>query len=378
METAILKEKELSKTYVMEGDFKSKELETYHLILAPSYACNVGCPHCYLPNHADEILPEERVLLLINEWSEIVQNERGRFGGIFHLKGGEPLILPYFDNIIEKMMEIGTLRFMMTTNGTTYNHRTIERLAQLNEALDGNVTIIVSLDGSTEKINSILRREGNFEKTIGFINKLSDAGITFFLNYLVHKYNLDDIPDFMKLARERGATQVNFLSFIPKGYGAELSDYRPDPVEVFHRIHSIWENGDDEVKDMLAGSLSDILHQEACGNCVATECVGGYRGLFYIVPNGGVYSCPNLNFPQLKIGNIMESSCAGLMDAVNAKVYKEIRTEPNNTCDRFLCKGEKFLPQSADYLKTEFAALQRELAQNENDNGMACCFARNW
>lgn len=375
METTILKEKKVCRTYVMKGDFEKKELETYHLILAPSYACNVGCPHCYLPNHATETLPEKRVLSLIDEWSEIVQSERGRFGGIFHLKGGEPLILPYFDSVIEKVAELGTLRFMMTTNGTTYNRRTIEQLAELNEALDGNVTIIVSLDGSTEKINSILRREGNFEKTIGFINKLSEAGITFFLNYLVHKYNIDDIPDFMKLARELGATQVNFLSFIPKGYGAELLDYRPAPLDVFNRIQSIWENGDDKIKSMLAGSLSDILQQEACGNCTATECVGGYRGLFYIVPNGDVYSCPNLNFPQLKIGKIMESSCAELMDT---KVYEKVRTESGDTSERFLCKGEKFLPQSADYLRTEFAALQRELGQNRNGNRMACCFARNW
>lgn len=375
METAILKEKKVCRTYVMKGDFEKKELQTYHLILAPSYACNVGCPHCYLPNHATETLPEKRVLCLIDEWSEIVQNERGRFGGIFHLKGGEPLILPYFDSVIEKMAELGTLRFMMTTNGTSYSAKTIKQLAELNEALNENATIIVSLDGSTEEINSILRCPGNYAKTIGFINQLANAGVTFFLNYLVHKHNIDDIPNFMKFARELGATQVNFLSFIPKGYGAELSDYRPDPLDVFNRIQSIWENGDDKIKSMLAGSLSDILQEEACGNCTATECVGGYRGLFYIVPNGDVYSCPNLNFPQLKVGNIMESSCAELMDT---KVYEKVRTESGDTSERFLCKGEKFLPQSSEYLITEFAALQRELAQNKEGNGMACCFARNW
>ena len=378
METSILKEKEVSKTYVMKGDFEKKELQTYHLILAPSYACNVGCPHCYLPNHATETLPKERVLSLIDEWSKIVLSERGRFGGIFHLKGGEPLILPYFDSVIEKMAELGTLRFMMTTNGTSYNSRTIEQLAELNEALNENVTIIVSLDGSTEEINSILRRPGNYAKTIGFINQLADVGITFFLNYLVHKHNIDDIPDFMKLAHKVGAVQVNFLSFIPKGYGAELADYRPGPLDVFHRIHWVWQDGVEKTKSMLAGSFSHILKQEARGNCTVTECVGGYRGLFYIVPNGNVYSCPNLNFSQLKVGNIMELACAELMDTTNTKVYEKIRTSPNENSDRFLCKGEKFLPQSANYLETEFAVLQKELMQARDGDEVACCFNRNW
>ena len=378
METAILEEKRLLRTYVMKGDFGGKELETYHLILAPSYACNVGCPHCYLPNHSTETLPEERVLFLIDEWSEVVQNERGQFGGIFHLKGGEPLILPYFDSIVERIAEIGTLQFMMTTNGTSYTERTIEKLEELNEALNENVKIIVSLDGSNEEINAILRRSGNYAKTVMFARQLANAGITFFFNYVVHRHNLDDIPSFVDLARELGATQVNFLSFVPKGYGTKLVGYRPDPLKVFNRIHAIWENEDDEVRAMLAGSLSDILQQEVCGNCTATECVGGYRGLFYIVPNGDVYSCPNLSFPHLKAGNIMEASCAELMDNVQMKIYENIRTEFAEIHDRFLCKGEKFLPHSAEYLKTEFATMQMKLGVNGNGNGMVCCFSRNF
>ncbi len=378
MEATILKEKEVCSTYVMKGDSQKKELEIYHLILAPSYACNVGCRHCYLPGHTAEILPLERVLCLIEEWAEVVQRERGRYGGIFHLKGGEPLILPYFESVIEKMAEVKNLRFMMTTNGTCYSEKTIGQLVRLNDALEGNVQIIVSLDGSTEEINSILRREGNFSKTVGFINRLNSAGITFFLNNVVHNDNLNDIPDFIELAYNLGATQVNFLSFVPKGYGAELADSRPDPLEVFNRIQSIWENGDEKTKAMLAGSLSDILHQETCGNCTANECVGGYRGLFYIVPNGDVYSCPNLNITELKVGNIMESSCGELIENVNSKVYEKIRTEENDTSDRFICKGEKYLPQSVDYLKIKFTELQKELEQNRNSEEMTCCFSRNF
>ena len=31
------------KTYVMKGQYSEKSLETYHLILAPSFACNLRC-----------------------------------------------------------------------------------------------------------------------------------------------------------------------------------------------------------------------------------------------------------------------------------------------------------------------------------------------
>ena len=378
MRATVLQEKKVCTTYVMTGDYEQKKLDTYHLILAPSYACNIGCAHCYLPDRATETLPKERVLRLIDEWSEVVLNERGKYGGIFHLKGGEPLILPYLDDVFEKMAELRTLRFMMTTNGTCCSEKTIGQLVKLNDALEGNVQIVVSLDGSTEEINSILRRPGNFAKTVSFIKQLKSAGITFFLNNVLHKDNLDDIPDFMKLARKLGASQVNFLSFVPKGYGAELADSRPDPLDVFNRIHSIWENGDAKTKAMLAGSLSDILHEETCGNCTANECVGGYRGLFYIVPNGDTYSCPNLNTLDLKVGNAMDSSCGGLIENVKSNVYEKVRTESCDIGDRFLCKGEKSLSQSEDYLKTKFAKLQKELMPDKNNNGLTCCFSRNF
>ena len=353
--------KEVLSTYIMMGDTKSKELETYHLILAANYSCNLSCPHCYLPNHSNVVLPLYRILTLIDEWSEIVEYTKGQFGGIFHLKGGEPLMLPYFHNVIEKLAEVKILQFMMTTNGTFYNSRTVEELSNLNEKLHGNVTINVSLDGSTEEVNSILRQPGNFKKTTTFARLISESGINLFFNYVIHRHNLDDIQDFLEFALELGATQVNFLSFVPKGYGAKLADYRPNPIDVFNRIQGIWLNGDKKIKEMLAGSLNDIIDRVACEKCTAIECVGGYKGLFYIEPNGNVYSCPNLNFPHLKIGNILESSCAKLMSLLTRKVYKKIRTFPGKIDDSFLCKGEKFLPNSTDFLNNKFEILQKEL-----------------
>jgi hypothetical protein len=83
--------KKAKKTYIMWGDSKKKALNIYHLILAPTYACNLRCRHCYLPGHAVKFLPKNIVLRLIDEWRDIVLEERGEYGGIFHIKGGSLL-----------------------------------------------------------------------------------------------------------------------------------------------------------------------------------------------------------------------------------------------------------------------------------------------
>src|SRR5688572_11848747 len=85
------------RNYVMQGLTSKRQLDTYHLILAPTHACNLRCKHCYLPDHKNELLPREIALRILDEWSDIVLDERKPFQGIFHVKGGEPFVVPYFE-----------------------------------------------------------------------------------------------------------------------------------------------------------------------------------------------------------------------------------------------------------------------------------------
>ncbi len=371
-------EPSLERTYVMRGAYSEKALEIYHLILAPSFRCNLGCRHCYLPGHDALALPKERVLRLVDEWSEIVVSERGVFGGIFHMKGGEPLILPYLDDVLERLEEIKTLRFMMTTNGIAGDDQAVGRLSQLNAALDGNIQVIVSIDGSNDAVNAQLRGRGNFDKAAAFVRMLREKDITVFLNNVIHKGNLDDIEAFVKLALNLDVQQVNFLSFVPKGYGEEMGSLVPHPDEVYGHVDTIWKSGDQRTRSLLAGSLSDILYAESCGTCTSSECVGGYRGLLYIVPDGTAYSCPNLNRPCLGVGNMLDSALTGIHDALLSKVYPEVRTSEGKTIDRYLCKGEKHVLNSRAYLDGDFAELQRRLGGTDGTDGMSYCFSRNF
>ena len=114
----ILKCERAKAPYIMQGNPKDKTLDLYHLILAPTHACNLRCKHCYLPDHTKEFLPKDVALRIVDEWSEIVLEERGQYGGIFHVKGGEPFMVPYLGDVLDRLSELQSLRLMMTTNGT--------------------------------------------------------------------------------------------------------------------------------------------------------------------------------------------------------------------------------------------------------------------
>ncbi len=331
----------IRKTYVMRGAARARALDVYHLIFAPTHACNLRCRHCYLPDHHGYTMPFARVASLIEQWEQIVLRDRGPLGGYFHLKGGEPLIVPYLVDVLDLLAEKATLRFMMTTNGTLLRTRDVEALCRLHDAVKEDVIIIVSLDGSHEALHKLLRGPNQFGKTVQFARALADAGLNLHFNYVVHAGNIDDVPAFVSLAEQLGATQVNFLPMVPKGYGLEMGEAgRPDPEKLHNLLVQLYRDGDPRRKALLAGNYAHILDLEQQGVHTSCECVAGYKGLLYITPEGDVFSCPNLVTRELKLGNCLETPLAEIHD-INIDHLYEGRMTSQDVDDRYLCRGER-------------------------------------
>lgn len=324
--------------YVMEGAALRKELDIYHLILSPTNACNLRCKHCYLPDHTNRLLSEDVVMSLANQWNELVLRERGEFGGIFHLKGGEPFVVPYLPRLIDRLIELQAMQLMLTTNGMFSDTESLALMRHANDGLNGQMTVIVSLDGSTPSTHEALRGEGTFQKVIGFVEKLVGIGINTHLNCVLRQENLDEVASYIRLARKIGAAQVNFLPLVPKGFGQSLQCHRPDHSQTHDVVHSAFLDGDDATKRMLAGSLSHILERERKGVCASCECVAAYRGLLYVTPNGSAYSCPNLLGEKHLLGNVTNDTVDSLMARLPG-LYSTLRSDGKN--DSFVCAGER-------------------------------------
>lgn len=354
-----------NKTYVMQGNYKNHTLDKYHLIFSPSYGCNMSCKHCYLPSHSNKGMNYSEVKRIMNEWSEIVKLERGRMNGIVHLKGGEPLALPYLYGIFDFLKEEKTCSLMITTNGTLGNKTFFLEIKNLDKDLENSTVVIVSLDGSQDGIHGLLRGEGNFYKTVQFIKELTERDITVHVNYVVHKKNLFDLEDFINLAMSLCVSQINFLKFIPKGFGQSIEEWAVDTALYNQRMADLYETATPEVKEMLSGNLGYIIHQEKCCTCTSRECVGGYKGLFYVLPNGDVFSCPNLTDPDLRLGNIKTDALYDLHENSVNRIYNKIRLYKNTA---YLCKGEVL---KQPYTHTVFEV-------DDLKDGISYCYSRNF
>jgi MoaA/NifB/PqqE/SkfB family radical SAM enzyme len=371
-------------TYVMRGPAAEKALDLYHLIFAPTHACNLRCTHCYLPDHKPEMLPQSVALGLVDQWSDIVLSERGHFGGIFHVKGGEPFVVPYLGKIADRLIELKSLRFMLTTNGTIATPKALRLLRRCHDALDGNLTVIVSLDGATAATHDDLRGTGQFAITTGFVRSLAGAGINTFLNCVVHAGNVREMAAYLDLARDFNVAQVNFLSFIPKGFGQQMKCRQARHLTVHSTLQRLYGAGDERTQELLAGSIPDILQLEKRERSFAShECVAGYRGLLYIKPDGSTFTCPNLEDKDFSLGNVKSDTLRDILGRL-ATLRRRIRAD--GVSDRFLCTGERLRYQGeggAEQLAW-LGDLQREVereaapASPDTAAGVAYCVSRNY
>ena len=367
------------KSYTMQGLASKQELDVFHLIFAPTFACNLKCKHCYLPNRHAEHLPIDTAMKLVDDWAKIVLKEKGKYNGIFHIKGGEPFVVPYFWELVDKVVATQSLLLMLTTNGTFCDEETIAKLIHVNEKLDKNMSIIVSLDGATDETNAKLRGEGNFEKTLKFMKKIADAGIYFFINCVLHKGNLAEISQFIELAKSYNATQVNFLNFVPHENSVNIKDWQETQLAIYEAMANVYLNGDNQTKRMLTGSLPEIITKEKDGSiAISDECVAAYRGLLYVLPNGNVCTCPNVTFAESVLGNIKANSLPEIFENI-----KKLHDGLKLFSGQFLCSGERklYIDTKDNIRLANLKILQETLAkslQSNEQEKFSYCFNRNW
>ncbi|GEM_PF-6853684 len=385
--------------YIIQGNSLKKELNLYHLILAPTYDCNLRCKHCYLPNFDKKTINSEKINSLISDWSNIVMHEKGEYGGVIHIKGGEPLVMQDFENIIEKVSSLKSLRLMITTNGSIIKKSVFNALKNATVALKNNVIVNVSLDGSTSGTHDFLRGKGSFTNAIDFINRLKQEQIPTHINFVVHKGNLNEVNDVLKVATEHDVRQVNFLPFVAKNYGESIISNVLSPKEFFETIENIYINSTEKEKTLLTGTISDILRIEKSNERQTKECVAGYKGFYYIVPDGSIFTCPNLMEQEYSIGNINEVSIKEVHSERIGNLYHKIdkvlkrkeiafaHDDDSETfecakCDRYNCKGAliHYSENKEERIVreyNEFNSYLENVYSTSDIEELAFCFSRN-
>ncbi len=257
------------------------------IFLELTHKCNHRCLHCYLGGETTkankgyvEQMSTERVLHLLEEMAE---------SGVLELilTGGEPTLHPNFDDILRRAVE---LRFAVSvlTNGSRLDDDLVELLASVPLA-----EVRIPIYGLQEYHEHFVGNPSSFEKTIGALRALQEAG--------VHV-----VPTSI-LTKDNGNELIQLRSFLQE-FNLHLN---VSPL-IFPTIHRgkapVKQRGADDGLDRAFSELGIRLRRHLC--------VAGVSR-FRVTPNGSLHPCEMI---PLSFGNVAQG---GFADVLNSSVRQE-------------------------------------------------------
>lgn len=263
--------------------------------------CNLNCSTCY---NRSGLTKELRELPVENIRQTIL------FFRSFGLKrvlfsGGEPSLHSHFKEMLSLADEFPELSFGITTNGTL-SHAVLLSFLLHHQ----NSTLQISLDGSSDAVNSKNRSADSFYIVQELIALISNAGIAqkrLRLKAVLTQNNLDDVEAYFNMAIKNG--------FLP--------DF--EPVQKSGNAISSWNDlalNDFQVRQAVRAIEkcnqkhgTNVRLPLACNSCPYVENKGEYS--FAISSDGSIYPCQSLINTQYTIGNINHLSEEALWANIN-------------------------------------------------------------
>jgi len=177
----------------------------YLIVISPTMRCNLKCLGCYAGEY-----PRGKDPLSFEALDRIVAEGKEMGVYMYTISGGEPFMRPDLLDLYEKHRDCV---FLIYTNGTCIDDRTVERLAAL-----GNVAPGISVEG-WEAQTDFRRGKGVYRKIMATMDALHDAGVLFGFSATATRLNAEAYYDeeFYDFMAEKGCIFGWFFIFVPVG-----------------------------------------------------------------------------------------------------------------------------------------------------------------
>ncbi len=268
---------------------KDKEdifLQSIHIDITDS--CPLNCSQCYKNDSIDKFMDFNYFKSIIDEAEKLK---------IFQIAigGGEPFVHKHIIEMIEYVSKT-EMSVSITSSGYSLNENMIDNLikAGLNH-------IQISLNGSTKEINQ-LSRDG-YDYAIRALEILSNTQLSFGINVVVRKDNVDNIKDLINLAKKYKADNINLLRYKPTNF-EDYKEYELDSNDIEKLLEVISKNRGFEIK--VDSAFTPLLMLVTNARVSKNQCGCGALSKFINITTKGEYKpCSHLAL-QEKADSIYE------------------------------------------------------------------------
>lgn len=272
--------------------------EHFHFQWHITDRCNLRCKHCYIVSHNSNELSIEEIINIVDHLADVLK--LWGYVGSISITGGEPFIRSDFRDIVNSIKKHEQFEsILVMTNGTLISDDVIEFLVETG------CSVQVSIDGLTKGKHDEIRGEGNFDKTLSTLKRLSVAGVYTSVHFVVHKSNYptdtSQLEYFLNLLQIIGVKETTFSRLVPIGRGIQMRELLLSPEEVrilFQRLIKVQERFPALIINTSRPLWAALKDGEG------GECPVGF-GACTILPNGEVLPCRRL---PIVLGNLRDQS----------------------------------------------------------------------
>lgn len=300
----------------------------FHVLAKPTgSACNLACEYCFFLEKS-ALYPNVRQRMsdeVLEAYLRQLFDAQPDGPVAVAWQGGEPTLmgLPFFERAVR--LAEGHRRpnlqieYTLQTNATLLDDDWAAFLAE-NKVLVG-----VSIDGP-EDVHDAYRRDrdgrGTHALVLAGIEKLEAHGVEWNALTAVHARSEGRGAEVYRYLRDEAVAR--FIQFIPiveramddgvptgaeatdrsvsaSGYGTFMSDVFDEWVR--HDVANVFVQAFDDALAAYVGEPRICIHAPTCGRAVALEF------------NGDVYSCDHFVEPDARLGNILETPLAELVES---------------------------------------------------------------
>jgi radical SAM protein with 4Fe4S-binding SPASM domain len=170
--------------------------------------CNIRCIMCYFS--IPQLSKRKREDLSLEAFARIAEQVFPFCASVSLSNICEPLLHPQLGEMLAITKRWGVPRVSFTTNGLLFNEPTIEDVV-----VHGIDEVCISIDAATKPTYERIRRKGNFDRLMANLGALRRAkqrhrspAPVIGLSFVLMRSNIAELPAFVKLARDVGASYV--------------------------------------------------------------------------------------------------------------------------------------------------------------------------
>jgi pyrroloquinoline quinone biosynthesis protein E len=272
----------------------------YALLAEITYRCPLHCPYCSNPvaaSRSSQSCGYGIGELTTDEWKRVISEAVAL--GILQIgfSGGEPLARRDLEDLVRAAREANLYTNLITSGIGLADHR---MSALQNAGLD---SVQLSFQSDEPDLADEIAGTQAHQRKLDVATKIREAGIPLSLNFVIHRRNIDRLPQMIELAERLGAERVELANVQFYGWAFRNRAALLPTREQVDRAREIAT----AAKARLAGTIDIFYVLPDYYEMRPKPCLNGWGQRYLTVnPIGDVLPCPTASsaIPDLHLENV--------------------------------------------------------------------------